>query len=304
MMPIQEFIEKMSFCFQTKGYEEFKGTNLLISIEFIGRLTNKSMTIYKVNVNNVIQSMQSKEIKFMSLLTIGSEERAGEEWNISELIENKILQQPADYISYQNNMESTSIKFMNYKLRFLDDTDSVTSDKDPIENRRHSVSEFMEKPDLDIEISYCKDKLKNISMEYNSTMICEWSTLRENELYFYIELSRLQVLKKNKEAIIEHLETKKNMVILVENKPEEINDKERQNNEDEQWEINKKILSDNFEEKEEEEFINETIKQIFDYDALEQLKESMDSLDDKGIHNLDNATEAMEVDFRKSKRAK
>jgi hypothetical protein len=41
-------------------------------------------------------------------------------------------------------MGSTSIRFMNYKLRYLDDTDSVTSDKEPIENRRHSVYEFME----------------------------------------------------------------------------------------------------------------------------------------------------------------
>jgi hypothetical protein len=41
-------------------------------------------------------------------------------------------------------MGSTSIRFMNYKLRSLDDTDSFTSDKEPIENRRHSVSEFME----------------------------------------------------------------------------------------------------------------------------------------------------------------
>jgi hypothetical protein len=98
---------------------------------------------------------------------------------------------------------------MNYKLRSLDDKDSVTSDKEPIENRRHSVSEFMEKPDLDIEISYCKDKLKEISMKYNSTMICEWPTVRERELYFYRELFRLQRLKKNKEAAIEHLETKK-----------------------------------------------------------------------------------------------
>jgi hypothetical protein len=70
-------------------------------------------------------------------------------------------------------MGSTSIRFMDYKLRSLDDTDSVTTEKEPIENRRYSVSEFMEKPDLDVEISYCKDKLKEISMEYNSTMICE-----------------------------------------------------------------------------------------------------------------------------------
>jgi hypothetical protein len=59
--------------------------------------------------------MQPKGIKFMSPLTIGSEQRAGEEWNISDLIENKILQQPVHYISYQNNMGSTSIRFMNYK---------------------------------------------------------------------------------------------------------------------------------------------------------------------------------------------
>jgi hypothetical protein len=57
IMSVQEFIEKMSFGFQTKGYEEFNGTNLLVSIEFIERLTNKSRTKYKINVNNVIQNM-------------------------------------------------------------------------------------------------------------------------------------------------------------------------------------------------------------------------------------------------------
>jgi hypothetical protein len=163
----------------------------------------------------------------MSPLTIGSEERAGEEWSISELIENKTLQQPVDYIRYQNNIGQTSIRFMNYKLRSLNDADLVTSNKEPTENRKHSVSEFMEKLDLDIEISYCKHKLKKISIEYNSTMICELPTLIERELYFYREISRLQKLKKDKEAAIELLETKKNMVILVENEPEEVNDKEK-----------------------------------------------------------------------------
>jgi hypothetical protein len=185
----------------------------------------------------------------MSPLTIGSEERAGEEWSISDLVENKTLQQPTNYISYQNNIGQTSIRFMNYKPRSLNDTNSVTLDKEPIENRRHNVSEFMENPDLDIEISYCKDKLKEISKEYNSTMICEWPTLRERELYFYRELSRLQKLKKDKEATIELLKTKKNMVILVENKPKEVNDKEKQNNEDEQWEINEKNTIRQFQRK-------------------------------------------------------
>jgi uncharacterized membrane protein len=91
---------------------------------------------------------------------------------------------------------------MNYKPRSLDDTNSVTSDKEPKENRRYNVSKFMEKLDLNIEISYCKDKLKEISMEYNGTMIYEWPTFRERELYFYRELSRLQRLKKDKVAAI------------------------------------------------------------------------------------------------------
>jgi Rps23 Pro-64 3,4-dihydroxylase Tpa1-like proline 4-hydroxylase len=56
--------------------------------------------------------------------------------------------------------------------------------------------------------------------------------------------------------------------------------------------------------KEEEEFINEATKEIFDYDASEQLKDFMNYLDDEGIHNLENATEAMEVDIGKSKRAR
>jgi hypothetical protein len=86
---------------------------------------------------------------------------------------------------------------------------------------------------LDIEISYCKNKLKEKSMEYNSIMLSEWPTSRERELYFYRELYRLQKLKKDKEATIELLENKNNMVILVENKPENLY-KEKKSNEDEQ----------------------------------------------------------------------
>jgi hypothetical protein len=104
-------------------------------------------------------------------------------------------------------------------------------------------------------------------------------------------------MKKDKKTAIEFLENKNNMVRLGENKLEKVNDKEMQSNEDDQWDINEKLLLDSFEE--EEEFINEAIKEIFDYDASEQLKDFMNSLDDEGIHNLENATEAMKVDIGK-----
>jgi hypothetical protein len=79
LMLVKESIDKMVFGFQTKGYEDFKEKNLLVSIEFLGRLTNRSGTKYKINVNNMIESIQSKGIKFMSPLKISSKERAGEE---------------------------------------------------------------------------------------------------------------------------------------------------------------------------------------------------------------------------------
>src|SRR6266508_2894657 len=172
IIPIKEFIEKMSFGFQTKGYEDFNGTNLLISI------------------------------KFMSPLRVSSEERAGEEWSIGDLIEKKALKQPEDYISYENNEGKTSIRFIKYKSRALDDIDSVISEQEVVNGRRHSVLEFMEKLDVDTEINYYEEKLKQVSMEYNNTMTSEWPLLRDKELYFYRELSRLKKLKKDKELAI------------------------------------------------------------------------------------------------------
>jgi hypothetical protein len=154
MMHVKEFIQRMSFGFQTKGYEDFKGTNLLVSIEFIGRLTNKSSSRYRVNVDDVIESMQSKGLKFMSPLKIGSEERAGEEWNIGELIEKKELKLPQNYISYQNCEGSSSIRFTNYKSASMDDTESLMSESEFSDNRSKDTTKCMEKADLDNEINH------------------------------------------------------------------------------------------------------------------------------------------------------
>jgi hypothetical protein len=159
LMPVKKFIDKMAFGFQTKGYEDFKGTNLLVSIEFLGRLTNRSGTKYKINVNNVIESIKSKGIKFMSPLKNSSEERAGEEWNISDLIEPKVLKQPKDYISYENKRGSTSIRFVRYEERSLDDLETSRSEVKLEENRRNSICEFV---DIDNEIKHYEQKLSKI----------------------------------------------------------------------------------------------------------------------------------------------
>ena len=198
MMPVKEFIEKMSFGFQTKGYEDFKGTNLLVSIEFIGRLTNKNSSRYKVNINDVIESMQSKGIKFMSPLKIGSEERAGEEWNISELIEKKELKQPENYISYQNSKGSSSIRLLNYKSAAVDKIEPLLSEAESSDSRNKGVKECMEKVDLEDELKHWEEKLKRINWEYNNSMTSDWPKIRERELFFIREISRIKRLIKDK----------------------------------------------------------------------------------------------------------
>ena len=305
MMPVKEFIDKMSFGFQTKGYEEFKGTNLLVSIEFIGRLTNRSGSKYKININDVIENMHSKGITFMSPLKISSEERAGEEWKISELIQSKTLTQPESYISYQNNKGNTSIRFTNYKSRTTEDLDVESSDRNIIDNRRHSVSEFMERLDQDSEIKYYEDKLKNIAEEYNASMKSEWPKIRDKELYFYRELARIKKLKKDKDKIMEASKTQESKIEQVKPKEQDEKGKEKQKDskelsEEEQWEENEKLLLESYEE--ENNLIEEMGNIEEEVDYAEHYHDFLDSLDDIGLHNLENAMEAMDMGVGSGKR--
>ena len=312
MMPVKEFIEKMSFGFQTKGYEDFKGTNLLVSIEFIGRLTNRSNSRYRVNTNDVIDSMQSKGIKFMNPLKIGSEERAGEEWKIGELIEKKELKQPENYISYQNYEGSSSIRFMNYKSASIDDTESFISQSENSDDKNKGATEFMEKVDLDNEIIHWENKLKHIEWEYSNSMTTDWPKIREKEVYFIREIARLKKLKdekkfassrstkpnttsvskkksdasNNNKAIIDNNNNKdnnsnKDKNIVESHKNEDIS-------EEEQWNINNKLLLESYEEE------AELMKEILIEDELAAQKIEMmnqeecehDWINGKGDYNI------------------
>uniref|UniRef100_A0ACD5XL00 Uncharacterized protein n=1 Tax=Avena sativa TaxID=4498 RepID=A0ACD5XL00_AVESA len=307
MMPVKEFIDKMSFGFQTKGYEGFKGTNLLVSIEFIGRLSNKSSSRYRVNVDDVIESMQSKGIKFMSPLKVSFEERAGEEWNIGDLIEKKELKQPKTYISYQNCEGTSSIRFTNYKAASLDDTESLMSDSEFSDNRNNTSTECMEKTCVDDEIKHCEEKLKHIDWEYNNSMTKDWPKIRERELFFIREIARLKKLKNEKKLCA-------SSSIILNNKvtPEEKDKKNKNNNtdqsqkdkdisEEEQWDINNKLLTESYEE--EEELMKEMWIENERYDEAEEYNDFINSLDEVGLHNLENAMEAMEVENSKRKRS-
>jgi hypothetical protein len=106
----------------------------------------------------------------------------------------------------------TSIWFVDYKERSLDDLEASSSQSKLEENRWHSVCEFVEKLDIVNEIKHYEQKLSKIHDEYNTSMICQWSAIRKKELYFRRELYRLNNIKKDRE-----LSNKKSNILINKN---------------------------------------------------------------------------------------
>ena len=52
---------------------------------------------------------------------------------------------------------------------------------------------------LDDEIKQYEFKLSEISGEYNTSMLCEWSAIREKEIYFIRKIAYLKKISKERE---------------------------------------------------------------------------------------------------------
>ena len=60
------------------------------------------------------------------------------------------------------------------------------------------MSEYMNTSDIDTQIKHYEQTLKNVRLEYDKSMIHEWSKIREKEVYFIREIARLKKLQKDK----------------------------------------------------------------------------------------------------------
>ena len=121
------------------------------------------------------------------------------------------------------------------------------------------------KLDIDNEIKHYEQKLSKIPDEYNTSMLCEWSAIREKEIYFRREIYRLNKIKKERELnsrkAYTPIKQNKNELKLQDNldnkelklqKENEIkieNTEEDVISEEEQWEINNKYLLESYKEK-------------------------------------------------------
>ena len=84
------------------------------------------------------------------------------------------MKQPEGYINYSNCIGGTSIRFTNYKIKSVGALEPETS-----ECRRTSISECMDTSDIDTQIKHYEQTLKNVRLEYDKSMIHEWSKIRE-----------------------------------------------------------------------------------------------------------------------------
>ena len=159
----------------------------------------------------------------------------------------------------------------------------------------------MKKAELDDEISHWEGKLKHIDWEYNNSMTKDWPKIREKQLFFIREIARLKRLKEKSVG--------NSSVIVTGNiKPLETTeyDKVDQNHqvkticEEEQWDINNKLLIESYEE--EEELAKNMLLEDENNDNAEQYSYFINSLDDEGLHNLDNAMEAMDIDVKNKRK--
>nr|AAL79348.1 Putative synaptonemal complex protein [Oryza sativa]AAP53276.2 hypothetical protein LOC_Os10g21450 [Oryza sativa Japonica Group] len=201
-------------------------------------------------------------------------------YRISRELELSVLTKPLELKIVAKEFEN-SLKYSGYKYIHQE-----SSDRDIIDNRRHSISELMEKLDHESEIKYYEDKLRDIADEYNNSMKKNYPGLRKKkEKSLAIETPRTQEIK------IEQIKS--------EEPREEIQKLDKVLSEEEQWEVNEKLLLESYEE---ENNLIEEIENIEEEDNAEQYNDFIDSLDEEGLHNLDNAMEAMEVDLGTGKR--
>ena len=77
---------------------------------------------------------------------------------------------------------------------------------------------------LDSQIQYYEKKLSKILDEYKTSILCEWSAIREKELYFRREIYRLNNIKKDSELKNKYFKTP----IVIKKQEDELKTKDKE----------------------------------------------------------------------------
>ena len=111
LMSTKDFIENIEIGIQTKGYEDFEGSNnLLVSVAFVGRLLNSSGSKFNGNIEGIIKAMARRGITSIRPLELESEFSAGETWNLNRFLEEQ-QQNLGPTLSYSASGRTLNFKF-------------------------------------------------------------------------------------------------------------------------------------------------------------------------------------------------
>ena len=148
---------------------------------------------------------------------------------------------------------------------------------------------------LENEIKQYEFKLSKIHDEYNTTMLCEWSAIREKEIYFIRKIAYLKKISKERELN----DKKYKASVVIKKWEDESNPKDVQNHKAKRDPDTHKgdIMIDNvLKEDKQPESMNKLLESYVDEENnAQQYRDFIDSLDDESLYNLDNAMDALEL---------
>jgi len=110
MLDVTEFSKHIKIGIQTKGYEDYKGNNLLLCVGFIGKLLENCNSRFKVKLADVVELMGNKGIRLIKPLKYSPDDLAGLEWSSDSFTKESVLV-PETANMYTNSKGETCIRF-------------------------------------------------------------------------------------------------------------------------------------------------------------------------------------------------
>lgn len=99
---------------QSKGFKNFKGSNLVIDIIFLGKLSTQVSPKFKIKIDNIVKTIKSKGINFFGPEPISPAILAGEEWKIENNNSEAETLTPTEVVTYVSK-NSLSLRFKDYE---------------------------------------------------------------------------------------------------------------------------------------------------------------------------------------------
>jgi len=100
---------------QSKGFKNFKGSNIVVDIIFLGKLSTQISPKFKIKIDEMVKTITSKGINFFGPEPVSPALLAGEEWNIKQNYKKDAeTLVPTEVVTYMNK-DSLSLRFKNYE---------------------------------------------------------------------------------------------------------------------------------------------------------------------------------------------